>query len=289
MTASDPRLRGPRPLPAPARAVPRDRWRLGAPATGARPLAEEVAVALTYNRTTHAVMLASPADLEDFAVGFSLSEGIIRAVEDIEELEVRGTAHGVELRMWLGEAPVAALHARRRSLAGPSGCGLCGIDSLEQAMRPAPRVTSELRVTPADIAAALATLPGAQALNRETGAVHAAGLFQPGAGLLALREDIGRHNALDKLAGALARGGLSAARGMVVTTSRVSVELVQKAATMGTAILVAISAPTALAVRMAEEAGITLVAIARPDGFEVFSHPHRVTPAATTQEGGDVA
>jgi FdhD protein len=277
MNACDPALHGPQPPPPPvARAAPL-RWRAGAAAPGARALAEEVAVAFTYNRATHAVMLATPADLEDFAVGFSLAEGIIRHPGEIEELEVRGGPDGVELRMWLGAAPVAALDARRRLLAGPSGCGLCGIDSLAQALRPSPRVESRLAVGQADIAAALAALAPAQRLNRETGAVHAAGLFRPGAGLMLLREDIGRHNALDKLAGAAARAGLAAGDALVVTTSRVSVELVQKAALMGCPVMVAISAPTALAVRTAEAAGITLVAVARADGFEVFSHPHRIT------------
>jgi FdhD protein len=277
MNACDPGLHGPAPPPPPVTQSAPLRWRGGAAAPGTRTLAEEVAVAFTYNRATHAVMLASPADLEDFAVGFSLAEGIIRHPSEIEELEVRGGPDGVELRMWLGEAPVAALDARRRLLAGPSGCGLCGIDSLAQALRPSPVVASGLRVSQADIAAALATLPAAQRLNRETGAVHAAGLFRPGAGLLLLREDIGRHNALDKLAGAAARAGASAGDALVVTTSRVSVELVQKAALMGCPVMVAISAPTALAVRTAEAAGITLVAVARADGFEVFSHSRRIT------------
>lgn len=280
MTASDPRLRGPQAVPEPVRPVMRLRWQGGAALRAERLLAEEVAVALTYNRTTHAVMLASPADLEDFAVGFSLSEGIVQSVGEIEELEVRGTPHGVELRMWLADSPVAALQARRRVLAGPSGCGLCGLDSLAQAVRMMAPVTSRLTVTQHDIAAALAALPAAQAVNRQTGAAHAAGFFVPGRGMLAVREDIGRHNALDKLAGAVARGGMTAADGMVVMTSRVSVELVQKAAMMGAAVLVAISAPTALAVRTAEEAGITLAAVARADGFEVFSHARRILGAA---------
>ncbi|HTN11068.1 MAG TPA: formate dehydrogenase accessory sulfurtransferase FdhD [Acetobacteraceae bacterium] len=291
MTASDPRLTGPMPVPPAGVAATPSRWRGGAASPGARMLAEEVAVALTYNRATHAVMLASPSDLEDFAVGFSLSEAIVRDPAEIEELEVHGGPDGVEVRMWLAEAPVAALHARRRTLAGPSGCGLCGLDSLAQALRASPPVSASLRITADDITAALAALPAAQALNRETGAVHAAGLYRPGSrsrggGLLLLREDIGRHNALDKLAGAAARAGVSAAGAMVVTTSRVSVELVQKAAVMGSPVLVAISAPTALAVRTAEAAGITLVAVARADGFEVFSHPGRIVAGIGAQIDG---
>ena len=251
-------------------------WR-GAMAPGQRTVAEETPIALTYNRLTHAVMMATPSDLEDFATGFSLSEGIVSRASDIEELEVVPAPQGVELRMWIADERMGALDRRRRSLAGPTGCGLCGLESLAEAVRPAATVSACLRVTPGGIAAAMAAMSDAQALNAETRAVHAAGFWLPGSGLMAVREDVGRHNALDKLAGAVARGGWDGGTGMVVMTSRVSVELVQKAATIGTPVLAAVSAPTALAIRMAEEAGITLVAVARRDGFEVFTHPHRVS------------
>ena len=165
---------------------------------------------------------------------------------------------------------------RRRKMAGPTGCGLCGIESLIEAMRPPPQVGKGGVLTPNQIMTAVNSLFPRQDLNRETRAVHAAGFWDPERNLVAVREDVGRHNALDKLAGALAKDGATAEQGLVVLTSRVSVEMVQKSAAIGAPIIAAVSAPTALAVRMADACGMTLVAIARKDGFEVFTHPHRI-------------
>ncbi len=239
-------------------------------------LAEETAIAITYNRVTHAVMMATPADLEDFAVGFSLSEGIVPAPEAIEECRVVIAEGGIELRLWIASAYMGALETRRRRLAGATGCGMCGLESLGEALRPVPAVPDGRVFPAASIARAIASLSAGQVLNQATRAVHGAGFWTEDAGLVAVREDVGRHNALDKLGGSLARSGQDAADGILLLTSRISIELVQKAARMGAPLLVAVSAPTALAVRAAQAAGLTLVGVARDDGFEVFTHPRRV-------------
>jgi FdhD protein len=260
----------------PVRTVDRQVWRGGSPAEGMRAIPEETAIALTYNGGTYAVMMGTPQDLRDFAVGFSLSEGIVRSPEDIESLDIVQLDDGIELRMWLAPSKADRLSERRRHIAGPTGCGICGIDSIAEAVRPAAIVGEGRSFSPREITAAMQSIPSLQAINTETRAVHAAALWMPARGIVALREDVGRHNALDKLAGALALQQVRASEGMVLLTSRVSVEMVQKTATIGAPLMVAVSAPTALAVRMADAAGITLAAIARSDGFEVFTHSSRI-------------
>jgi FdhD protein len=262
-------------VPPPAQCVPRQAWRNGSALLGERVLAEEVPVAFSYDGATHAVLMATPDDLEDFAIGFSYTEGIITAPAEITELAVVSVAEGIVLRMWLMGGRSDAFAARRRRFVGPAGCGMCGLESLAEANRTIPIAGGNLQVSRQDIAEAVAALPARQQLNMQTRAVHAAALWRPNQSLV-LREDVGRHNALDKLAGALLRKGASAAEGVIVLTSRISIELVQKASIMGTAILVGVSAPTALAVRTADMAGLTLVGVARDDGFEVFTHPERI-------------
>lgn len=262
----------------PAINVRRHVWRESGFSEGGRSIPEETAIALTYNGGTYAVMMATPQDLEDFAFGFSLNEGVVRSARDIESFEALEADDGIELRMWLDQANATRLSDRRRHIAGPTGCGLCGIDSIVEAMRPATIVGPGRAFSPAQIMGAMQSIPSLQKLNVETRAVHAAAFWTPEQGVVALREDVGRHNALDKLAGSLARSAAKADGGLVLLTSRVSVEMVQKTASIGASVMVSVSAPTALAVKMADKANITLAAIARSDGFEVFTHPDRILP-----------
>jgi FdhD protein len=259
-----------------AQRVARQAWRNGATLMGERILAEEVPVAFSYDGATHAVLMATPDDLEDFALGFTYTEGIITTAAEIADLAVVSVADGIVLRMWLIGDRSDAFAARRRRFVGPAGCGMCGLESLAEANRAIPIVSYDLQVSRQDIAEAVAALPARQQLNMQTRAVHAAAFWRPDQSLM-LREDVGRHNAVDKLSGALLRRGWSAAEGVIVLSSRISIELVQKAAMMRAAIIVGVSAPTALAVRIAEATGLTLVGIARDDGFEVFTHPERIT------------
>ena len=243
---------------------------------------EETPVALSYAGTTHAVMMASPADLEDFALGFSLTEGIVGSPQEIDEITIEDLGAGIDIQIRLKDTANRRFEARRRRLAGPVGCGLCGIESIEEAMRSVDDVRkSSLTLSAQDIVQSVRLLSKQQPLHAETGAVHAAGFYVPGKGIVAAREDVGRHNALDKLAGALARASVPGGSGAVVVTSRVSVEMVQKTAAIGAPVIVAVSAPTALAIRTAEAAGMTLVALVRGDEFDIFTGPERVGDGAS--------
>ncbi|WP_245422655.1 formate dehydrogenase accessory sulfurtransferase FdhD [Rhizobium sp. AG855] len=253
----------------------------GEPRTGSRMVPEEVPVAFSYGGSTHAVMMATPDNLEDFALGFSLAEGIINRADQVISIEPIEADTGIDLQITLEDQTAEALTSRRRRMAGPVGCGLCGIESIEQATRPVPAIADHgFRIGGGEIVEAMGLLGNQQVLNRETRAVHGAGFYIPGQGLVALREDVGRHNALDKLVGAVLRGGWNSSTGVVVVTSRLSVEMVQKAAILGSPVLAAISVPTALAIRTAEQAGLTLIGIARGDEFEVFTRADRLIEGA---------
>jgi formate dehydrogenase accessory protein FdhD len=234
----------------------------------------EAPIALLYNGEPFTVMMATPGDLEDFALGFALSEGIVAAPSQFRLVDVVHGADGVALHAAIPQARHDALAQRRRSLEGRSGCGLCGVETLQDALRPVPRVTNAATVSRAHIAATLALLDEHQPLNAHSGGVHAAAFAHPG-GLL-VREDVGRHNALDKLIGALARTEIATDAGFLVVTSRASYEIVHKAATAGIGIVIAISAPTDLAIRTAEAAGLTLAAFARGDALNLYTQPQRI-------------
>jgi FdhD protein len=242
-----------------------------------RIVAEEAAVALSYGGSTEAVMMATPADLEDFAIGFSLSEGIIGSIDEIEAIDIEHASGGIDLQIGLKDNVDRALRVRRRAKAGPVGCGLCGVESIEEALKPAADVSAvSLLLAPDEIADAMRSLASQQPLNAQTRAVHAAGFYIPGQGMVTVREDVGRHNALDKLIGHLARNHIAGSSGALIMTSRLSVELIQKTAKLGSAMLIGISAPTALAIDMADRAGMTLVALARGEDHEIFTGKDRI-------------
>jgi len=239
-------------------------------------VAQEVAVALVYNGVSHAVMMATPCDLEDFARGFTLTEHLVEKPSEIYDIEVEAKGRGIEVNLEIASQRMAALQQRRRALAGRTGCGLCGVDSLEAALRPVPATSSTATVARAAIARAMAALPPEQRINRDNGATHAAGWATLDGTLVTVREDVGRHNALDKLAGALARLGTLGEPGFVVVTSRCSYEMVQKAAAIDAAAIAAVSAPTSLAIETAEQAGLALVAFVRDNRLTVYAHGERI-------------
>ncbi len=281
--------------PAPAVQTPRAAVRVtaaGGREIGAETLAEEVPVALVYNGISHAVMLATPQDLEDFALGFSLSEGIIDSPDDLldSELVVSDLSastvlagvpeRGLSLELKVTLRCFMRLKERRRTLAGRTGCGLCGTESLAEAVRPVRGQAAAVRVDAAALARAMAELPRHQVLQHTTGATHAAAWCAPDGAVRWVREDVGRHNALDKLIGSIAAAGVDRADGFVAVTSRASYEMVHKTASAGIGLLAAVSAPTALAVRTAEAAGLVLAGFVRGGRAVVYSHAGRVTGAA---------
>ena len=258
------------PLTAPARVLRRT---AGGAGTELDRLAVETPVALAYNGASHAVMMASPADLVDFAFGFSLAEGVVAHGGEIAAVTAAPRGGGIRLAITIPATRADALAVRGRNLAGRTGCGLCGVAEIEAALRPLPPVAAAPPLPLAAIDRAVAALPAHQRANQASGAVHAAAFADRTGSILAAREDVGRHNALDKLIGALARAGVDPAAGFVVVTSRCSMEMVQKTASFGCPVLVAVSAPTALAVELAGRAGLTVCAFARGQGCNVYSRP----------------
>ena len=242
-------------------------------------VAEEVPVALEYNGISHAVMLASPADLEDFALGFSLTEGIVECRDEIYECETTPGEDGIRVALRISAARFAALKEKRRNLTGRTGCGLCGTESLQHAIRTPSPVMSGAVFSAQTLHEALIDMQRKQDLQLRTGATHAAAWVGPDGGIHALREDVGRHNALDKLIGCMAAQDIDFGAGAALVTSRASYEMVQKAALAGIGIMVAVSAPTALAVRLAEECGLTLIGFMREQGHVVYTHPDRLIPS----------
>ncbi|WP_238149647.1 formate dehydrogenase accessory sulfurtransferase FdhD [Dyella jiangningensis] len=261
---------------------PVDRWRHGQSAHESDFIAEEVPVAMVYNGATFAVMMATPHDLDDFALGFSLSEGLINDPSQLLQMESHALIEGIELAIRVTDnAPGAHLDKeRQRLLPGRSGCGICGTRDLEQAIRHGHAVGEGHPVARVALEQALEQLQSRQPMNAATGAVHAAAWADSEGQILLVREDVGRHNALDKLIGAMRRAGIDAGDGMALVTSRASYEMVTKATSAGITVLAAISAPTALAIELARSAGITLVGFTRPGTHNVYTHPDRLQPPA---------
>lgn len=253
-----------------------ERWRGDEHANQEDCIAEEAPIALMYNGEPHVVMLATPLDLEDFALGFSLTENIVASPREVESVRIYRRAEGIEVRLRIPEARCVNAAEKGRNLAGRTGCGLCGARTLQQAMRRSAPVGRGVEVSSQELERALGELSDHQRLNRITGAVHAAAWAVPGQGIRSVREDIGRHNALDKLIGGLARRDIDFATGFVLVTSRASYEMVQKCASVGIGFLAAISAPTGLAVRLAEDTGVTLVGFARGENHVVYANPQRL-------------
>ncbi len=252
------------------------RFRGGKVAEVTDAIAEEVPVALVYNDRPHVVMMATPRDLDDFALGFSLSEAIVGAASEITSIETQTLLEGIEVRLRIPDERAEVLETRHRNLTGRTSCGLCGAQALEDAVRQPPHVGAGPGIDADVLHRALAQMHDRQPLNVATGATHAAAWSNLNGEIVLLREDVGRHNALDKVVGAMAKAGERPYEGFLLVTSRASYEMVQKSATVGIALLAAISAPTALAIHLAEETGMTLIGFARPEGHVVYANPERI-------------
>lgn len=252
------------------------RMRAGVLAETADMVVDEVPVALVYNGLSHAVMMATPADLEDFALGFSLSEGIIDSAAACYGIEVEQGGQGIAVQLEIASSAFVGLKERRRTLAGRTGCGLCGVDSLEQVRRPERVLAPAVGFRASGVRTALSAIGAEQHLTRLTGAAHAAAWCGMDGSLRIVREDVGRHNALDKVIGAMARRKFASDDGFFLITSRVSFEMAQKAIVAGVPALVGMSAPTLAAVELAERAGMTLLAFARGRDFVCYTHPQHL-------------
>ncbi|MGR9013907.1 MAG: formate dehydrogenase accessory sulfurtransferase FdhD [Gammaproteobacteria bacterium] len=254
-----------------------DRWQGEHHSQAQDYIAEEVPISLIYNGVPHVVMLATPTNLEEFALGFSITEGIIKNPKELLSARVYNRSNGIEVQLKIPDQRFQCLADKGRNLTGRTGCGLCGASTLKQAIRQPCPVNGDLNLSAAELHSALADIKQHQKLNQLTGAVHAAAWAVPGQGILGIREDVGRHNALDKLIGFLLRTGKDLSAGFVIVTSRASYEMVQKTAWVGITLLAAISAPTGLAIRLANEAGLTLIGFARDDQHVVYTHSQRLT------------
>ncbi len=254
-----------------------DRWRGQQHELQQDYITEEVPISLIYNGVPHVVMLATPTNLEEFALGFSITEGIIKNPRELLSTKVYNRSNGIEVQLKIPEQCFLGMADKGRNLTGRTGCGLCGASTLKQAIRQPSPVKGDLSLSAAELQSALSDIKQHQKLNRLTGAVHAAAWAIPGQGVVDIREDVGRHNALDKLIGLLLRTGKDLSAGFVIVTSRASYEMVQKTAWVGITLLAAISAPTGLAIRLANEAGLTLIGFARDDQHVIYTHPQRLT------------
>ena len=266
------------PSPPASNQVAIERWRSAGSEAGSDKVAVETPVALAYNGVSHTVMLASPTDLDDFALGFSLTEGIIETPRQLRDIEIETREDGIIVQMTIATEQFLKLQDHRRSMAGRTGCGLCGADSLEQVVRDLPPIEADIRFSPEALQEAAADLGGWQSLQRETGATHAAAWMDQSGKILCVREDVGRHNALDKLIGALSMARADFKAGGFLVTSRASYEMVQKSVSAGAGLLAAVSAPTALAIERAKAWNLTLVGFLRPGSQVTYSHGWRLNP-----------